>query len=85
MNCTRCEGTGFLNINQVDDEVLKQFDQTGNHSLIIEWAETHESDVGFCDCCGDGDGWYDIAGEHNPHDYGKDGPYAYNGGLPECF
>lgn len=84
--CTRCQGTGFLNIHQVPDDVSHQFEETGNHQLIIDWASENESDVGFCDCCGDGDGWYDVAGEHyNSEDPpGKDGPYAYNGGLCEC-
>ena len=30
MNCTRCEGTGFLNLGQVDEETLSRFDQTGD-------------------------------------------------------
>lgn len=42
-------------------------------------------------CCGTGDidqedPWYGAPGEHyGPHDpMGKDGPYAYNGGVCEC-
>lgn len=87
LTCTRCQGSGFLNINQVDDETLKRFDETGDHQIVIDWAQEHDDhDVGFCDCCGDGDGWYDVAGEHyNSEDpAGKDGPYAYNGGLCKC-
>ena len=43
-------------------------------------------DIKICDCCGDGEGWYGIPGEHyNDEDpIGNYGPYAYNGGLCEC-
>lgn len=86
MTCTRCDGTGFLNIHQVPDGVLRRFDETGDHQVIMDWCmENDDHDVGFCDCCGDGDGWYGIAGEHDPNDYGPSGPYGYNGGLPECW
>lgn len=45
-----------------------------------------EHDIQVCDCCGDGDSWYDIPGEHyNAEDpIGHRGPYAYNGGRCEC-
>ena len=45
-----------------------------------------EHDIQVCDCCGDGDSWYDILGEHyNAEDpIGHRGPYAYNGGRCEC-
>jgi len=91
MTCTRCENTGFLNLHQVDDETLRRFDETGDVQVIVDWIDSRERlgeppshDVSVCDCCGNGDVWYGQAGEHDPKDYGPTGPYAYNGGLPEC-
>jgi len=85
--CTRCSGTGFLNLHQVDDETLKRFNETGNHDIIEDWIDTHlTNDVQICDCCGNGETWYGIPGEHyNREDpMGAFGPYSYNGGLCEC-
>lgn len=84
MNCTRCKGTGFLNLEQfplpdligeVPDEYLMNFIKNNP-----------ETDVQVCDCCGDGEGWYGIPGEHynNTDPPGREGPYAYNGGLCQC-
>ena len=85
MNCTRCECSGFLNLAQVDEETLKRFDETGDHSIILAWIEANsDHDVQVCDCCGDGESWHGTPGEHDDRDYGRGGPYAYNGGLPEC-
>ena len=80
MTCTRCEGTGFLNLNQVPDGL---FDRVGIEG-VIEWMKANMSDVQVCDCCGDGQNWYGIPGSHDSKDNGSCGPYAYNGGLPEC-
>ena len=88
MTCTRCENSGFLNLHQVDDETLKQFDTSGSEAVILDWMKANlDSDVAICDCCGDGTAWYGERGEHyaTPQDrQGKEGPYAYNGGLAEC-
>lgn len=87
MICTRCGGSGFLNIEQVDDATLKRFDETVDHAVILTWiAENSDHDVSICDCCGDTEGWYGVPGEHyNTTDQpGPSGPYAYNGGLCEC-
>lgn len=85
MNCTRCETTGFLNISQVDDATLMAFDTSGDVDDILHWMIAHPgSDVAVCDCCGDGTDWYGQPGEHDPNDYGPNGPYAGNGGLPRC-
>lgn len=75
--CTRCDSSGFLNLDfdfETHDEVLKWIKENDNH------------DVTVCDCCGDGDEWYGVHGEHyGPEDPpGPNGPYAYNGGLCEC-
>ena len=93
-HCTRCDGTGFLNIEQVSDHVLREFQATGNHELILSWivrrnlqrgdqgcycAATrapcgwceNAHDVAICDCCGNGETWHGVPGEHdwdNPED-----------------
>jgi len=85
--CTRCENSGFLNLHQIDDRILKVFDETGDSQVILDWIGSHEDhDVQVCDCCGDGENWYGTPGEHYNSDDppGNDGPYAYNGGLCEC-
>jgi hypothetical protein len=105
--CTRCSGTGFLNIDQVPtdiaergtDVVLAWIDTRNTARLIVgeqcecdraiapcAFCELHH-DVQVCDCCGNGiDAWHGEPGRHytaaDPD--GKDGPYAYNGGLWEC-
>ena len=79
-NCTRCEGTGFLNL---DTESFKEMDD----DKILQWIHKNpDTDIQVCDCCGDGEGWYGEPGEHyNTQDPpGYNGPYAYNGGLCEC-
>ena len=80
MTCTRCDGSGFLNLHQVPQEIVDSVD------AIKEWMLSHESDVSVCDCCGDGETWYGIPGEHYTEDDppGPNGPYSYNGGLCEC-
>jgi hypothetical protein len=88
MNCTRCGGAGVLNVHQIPDEVLFALEQSEDFALkVIDWANSREesNDVMPCDCCGDGEGWHGTPGEHDGNDYGSDGPYAYNGGLPECW
>lgn len=70
MICTRCEGTGFLNIHQLPDSI-DEF----NTDAVLTWIEENDNhDVQVCDCCGDGEEWYGTPGEH----------YAY-GGLFECY
>jgi hypothetical protein len=39
MNCTRCQGTGFLNLHQVPNQVLEEFEKTGEHGVILDWIE----------------------------------------------
>jgi hypothetical protein len=87
MTCTRCEGTGFLNLHLIPDDILKRFDESGDIKTISDWMAIYtNSDVSICDCCGDGHKWYGTPGEHfTGGDYrGPNGSYAYNGGLPEC-
>lgn len=82
MTCTRCEGTGFLNIHQLPDSI-DAFDT----DAVLKWIEENDNhDVQICDCCGNGEDWYGTPGEHyGPDDRpGTTGPYAYNGGLCEC-
>ena len=83
MTCTRCDGTGFLNVDQLPDDVDGHDPQQ-----VGKWLETETSDhdVQLCDCGGDGDSWYGEPGSHYGVDdpMGNTGPYAYNGGLCEC-
>lgn len=72
MICTRCNGTGFLNIDAVDDETLLQYDTSGDETVILAFITANpDTNVCMCDCCSDGDSWYNIPGEHdwdNPQD-----------------
>ena len=81
--CTRCEQTGFLNAFALPADVLAD-----GHEAVLRWINDlcQQTDVTVCDCCGDGESWYGTPGEHyNSMDpLGKNGPYAYNGGLCEC-
>lgn len=83
LSCTRCEGSGFLNLAQIPDGVI----DLNDCDQIVRWiAENGDHDVMICDCCGDGDSWYGTPGEHyNSEDpAGVGGPYKYNGGLCKC-
>ena len=83
--CTRCNGEGFLNLDQIPEIELTFFD--GENEKILSWICKNENhDVQVCNCCGDGDDWYGEAGRHYTSDdpVGDHGPYAYNGGLCEC-
>ena len=70
MHCTRCGGSGFLNLHQVDDETLDRFDATGDHTIILAWIAANVGhDVSVCDCCGNGEQWYGEPGEHDPDNF----------------
>lgn len=91
MRCNPCDGTGFKNIDQLDDLIPGWADMSTRDLLDAVRALEEPHDVVPCDCCGTGDvdqedPWYGAPGEHyGPHDpQGKDGPYAYNGGVCEC-
>lgn len=91
MTCTRCNTTGFLNTDHLTDEHAELLNELGPEEFLTEFLQEHGElyypDVTVCDCCGNGlDEWHGVAGEHyNIEDQrGKDGPYAYNGGLCEC-
>jgi hypothetical protein len=75
MICTRCEGSGFLNICQVPDHLVDQ-----DVEVILDWALRNSGhDVTVCDCCGDGEEWYGLPGEHK-YDQGWDTPDS-----PSCI
>lgn len=83
MICTRCGGTGFLNIEQIPGDDVS----TGTIEEILAWIKSHSGhDVQVCDCCGDGENWYGHPGYHyEAGDVpGSGGPYADNGGLCKC-
>lgn len=74
--CTRCQGTGFLNLHQVDPETLSRFESDeGTAQVIFDWMKAHgdKHDVQVCDCCGNGDEWtVEERGRHgwrDPHPY----------------
>lgn len=84
MTCTRCDGTGFLNLEQAPEHI-----SDAGVDVTLAWLQTPEgaaTDVCICDCCGDGSGWYGDPGQHYSaaDPAGKSGPYSYNGGLCEC-
>jgi hypothetical protein len=82
MTCTRCESTGFLNTDQLPEGLLDH-----GPVAVLKWMSEHpESDVMVCDCCGNGETWYGVPGEHYTADdpRGPNGPYAHNGGLARC-
>lgn len=88
--CTRCNNTGFLNLEQLYDLGYGLVDMDNLTQVLATIKELDERnkihDISVCDCCGDGEGWYGTPGEHyNSEDPpGPNGPYAYNGGLCEC-
>ena len=85
--CTRCEGSGFLNLVQVSEEAMHELCLTGDLGVILRWIKANDDhDVSVCDCCGDGENWHGSPGEHygSQDPPGPNGPYAYNGGLCEC-
>ena len=90
ISCTRCNSTGFLEFEQLhefcSDDVLNKEPE----DILIYILSLTESgishDISVCDCCGDGESWYDVPGEHynNEDPPGDKGPYADNGGLCRC-
>ncbi len=78
MTCTRCESTGFLNVSQLPDAVIMDWEESGDYEVVLQWIKDNEDhDVSVCDCCGDGEGWHGIAGEH--HNWPEQEPF------PECI
>ncbi len=83
MQCNVCKGTGFCNYEQVPEEIAEE----GDLDKVIAWLKSAEGhDVSVCHCCGDGETWYGNPGRHysSQDPRGKQGPYAYNGGLCLC-
>ena len=68
--CTRCEGTGFLDLCQIPENELVELKKSVNfQQAVLEWMEGKreeyvEYDVQICDCCGSGEFWYGVPGEH---------------------
>ena len=88
INCTRCQGLGFINIHQLPEQEMDAAEASPDlHAYLLAWIAANQGyDVAVCDCCGDGDTWYGTPGEHYNRDDpdGDRGPYRYNGGLCEC-
>lgn len=84
--CTRCDGTGFINLHQIPEDELSKLDDD-LVGMVPSWiGHNPDTDVSVCDCCGDGEDWYGTPGEHYNSDdpSGDRGPYSYNGGLCKC-
>lgn len=99
MICNPCEGTGFKNVDQFPRDMdthekrvawlldrNSEIERSGDCSCHVNppcprCELIH--DIEICDCCGDGEGWYGVPGEH----YGPDdprGPRGPYGGLAKC-
>lgn len=76
MFCTRCDGTGFLNIHQLPDDI----DINDVNSVLLWVDENKNHNVSVCDCCGNGEYWYSEPGEHDIDSYVKE-----FGCLPDCY
>ncbi len=89
MNCNACQGTGFHNLHQLDDDQLIAAGaaEDFHEHVVATHCEDDESDVCVCDCCGDGiDSWHGTPGQHygDEDPRGADGPYADNEGVCQC-
>jgi len=84
--CTRCEGTGFINLHQIPKAEFGKLKDALIEKIPKWMINNPDSDVSVCDCCGDGYEWYGVPGEHYNQDDqpGRLGVYWYNGGLCEC-
>jgi hypothetical protein len=82
MNCTRCQGSGFLNLQQMPDRDMALLGAAEDwHQAVLGWiASEKDHDVSVCDCCGDGENWHGMPGEH--HDFRP--PNAVEP-FPECY
>lgn len=88
--CTRCDGTGFLNLHQAPPELVAEFDKPGEgEGQLLVWMAVHagEHDVAICDCCGIPDnfktvsdgGWSNLwHGERGEH-YNEEDPPGMQG------
>ena len=88
MRCGACAGEGIVNLHQVPADVVAAAEASGDYfATMIAWLLAHlENDAAVCACCGDGvEEHHGVPGEHDHRDYGPAGPYAYNGGVPECI
>lgn len=83
--CTKCQGQGFLNLEQISDETIQKLEDSDCFlDATIKWLSENEGhDVQVCDCCGDGEDWYGTPGSHYNGEE-REGVYDYNGGLCEC-
>lgn len=85
MNCTRCSGTGFLNLEhleELDPGIFMLFEQRGDHNMVLNWikTETRDHDVSVCDCCGNGEDWFGTPGMHT-----RSGREWDCGRTPDCI
>lgn len=48
MICTRCSGTGFINLEQVDEKTLREFDSSGDEGVILDWINRRDDGACYC-------------------------------------
>lgn len=90
MNCTRCQGSGFLNLDHLEDRDHALLGASEDwHQALLGWITSKQvsEDIQVCDCCGDGENWYGTPGEHNNYmtpPSGRLGPPDNQEPYPEC-
>jgi hypothetical protein len=51
--CTRCDGFGFLNLHQIEEETLAKFDASHDPQVILDWIDEQAARAiraGGCTC-----------------------------------
>jgi len=52
MNCTRCEGSGFLNLDQIGDVDLKAMENSGDfHAAVLKWIDDRDVETSRLEGC----------------------------------
>jgi len=64
ITCTRCEGTGFINLHQIPENEFDLLEDNLIEMVPLWISNNPDSDVSVCDCCGDGEFWHGSPGEH---------------------
>lgn len=81
MTCNPCEGTGFQNTHQIPGDYLGFLTPTLEGIQCWILAQTEPHDVQVCDCCGDGETWWNEPGHHHE----GDDMGGFNDDIPPCI
>ena len=71
MTCNRCGGSGMLNHNQIVQHWPWLDGDPARALAALEEAGLQlgvDHDVQVCDCCGDGENWHGVPGQHDNDD-----------------